>query len=59
MRFLISLVKARGTAVADPLPLERPSAGTRSGHEGLRTCWACYCGSSRGCVRSSLCPSVE
>jgi hypothetical protein len=57
MRFVMMLLKAR-TTQAGILPDEK-LAGTGRRNENLRTCWACYCGSSRGCARSSLCSPVE
>jgi hypothetical protein len=57
MRFVMMLLKAR-TAQAGILP-DKKLAGAGRRNENLRTCWACYSGSSRGCARSPFCSPAE
>src|SRR5687767_13275062 len=57
MRFVLRLLGARTTPAGTLRDGKRAGAGR--GNETLRLCWARYCGSSRGCVRSSPCSPVD
>ena len=57
MRFVLRLLGARTTPVGTLA--DGKAVGSGRATRDLRMCWACYCGSSRGCVRSSPCAPVE